>query len=155
MTTTASAAPAVGDLLRTWRQRRRRSQLDLAGAADVSTRHLSFIETGRSTPSRDMIQRLCDELDVPLRERNEVYLAAGFAPVHRRRPLAELGPVLEAVDAVLAGHEPNPAVAVDARWDMLGANRAMERFLADIPPPLAEPPVNMLRVTLHPDGLVA
>lgn len=153
MTTTASAAPTAGELLRTWRQRRRRSQLDLATAADVSTRHLSFVETGRSIPSRTMIQRLCDELDVPLRDRNDVYLAAGLAPVHRRRPLAELGPVLDAVDAVLLGHEPNPAVAVDSRWDMLGSNRAMDRFLADLPPMLAEPPLNMLRVTLHPDGL--
>ncbi|PRY01928.1 helix-turn-helix domain-containing protein [Allonocardiopsis opalescens] len=143
----------VGSLVRRWRERRRRSQLDVSIAAQVSTRHLSFIETGRATPSRAMIERLCDELDVPLRERNAFYLAAGLAPVHRERPLADLGAARAAVEAVLGGHEPNPAVAVNARWDLLAANRAMRRFLAGLPAALTGPPLNMLRATMHPDGL--
>ncbi|MBZ2196537.1 helix-turn-helix domain-containing protein [Occultella gossypii] len=152
MTTTADG---VGPLVRRWRERRHRSQLDVSIAADVSTRHLSFIETGRSTPSRDMIERLCDELDVPLRERNAFHLAAGLAPPHRARPLADLGAARVAIDAVLAGHGPNPAVAVDSRWDLLAANDAMWRFLTDIPAELAGPPLNMLRATMHPDGLAS
>ncbi|TDE93899.1 XRE family transcriptional regulator [Occultella glacieicola] len=152
MTMTTGGATGVGPLVRRWRERRRRSQLDVSIAADVSTRHLSCIETGRSRPSRDMIERLCDELDVPLRERNAFHLAAGLAPVHRERPLADLGAAREAIDAVLAGQNPNPAVAVDSRWDLLAANAAMRRFLADTPESLTGPPLNMLRVSLHPDG---
>lgn len=148
-----SAHEPVGVHLRRWRERRRRSQLDLSIAAEVSTRHLSYLETGRSSPSRDMIDRLCEELDVPLRERNDLYLAAGFAPAHPERPFADLGAVRGAVDAVLSGHEPHPAVAVDSRWDLLLANRAMSRFLQAIPDTLREPRLNMLRATLHPDGL--
>lgn len=143
----------AGALVRRWRTRRHRSQLDVAVSAGISTRHLSYVETGRSTPSRAMIERICDELDVPLRDRNEIYLAAGLAPAHPERPLTDLGPARAAVDAVLAGHEPNPAVAVNVRWDVLAANRAMQRFLADLPPALAGPPLNVLRATLHPEGL--
>ena len=143
----------AGRLLRQWRERRHRSQLDLSISAGISTRHLSYVETGRSTPSRAMIERLSDELDVPLRDRNAIYLAAGFAPVHRERALAELGPARAAVEAVLRGHEPNPSVAVNARWELLAANAAMERFLAAIPSELRAPPLNMMRVTLHPAGL--
>jgi transcriptional regulator with XRE-family HTH domain len=150
---TAIAAEPVGTLVKTWRERRRRSQLDVALAADVSARHLSFIETGRSNPSRDMIERLCDELDVPLRERNTFYLAAGFAPVHPERPFTDLGAAHDAIQAVLTGHEPNPAMAVNVRWELLAANDAAARFLAQVPPTLREPPVNVLRATLHPDGL--
>jgi transcriptional regulator with XRE-family HTH domain len=150
-----AATEDVGSIVRTWRERRHRSQLDVSIAAEVSARHLSFIETGRSLPSRDMIERLCEELDVPLRERNALYLAAGLAPAHRERPLVDLGAARTAVDAVLTGHEPNPAVAVNARWDLLAANRAMLGFLGDLPAELAGPPLNMLRVTLHPDGLAA
>src|SRR4051794_1185198 len=143
----------VGVLVRRWRQRRGRSQLDVSLAAELSARHLSFIETGRATPSRGMIERLCDELDVPLRDRNVLYLAAGFAPAHPERPLADLGAARGAVEAVLRGHEPNPAVAVNARWELLAANRAMTAFLRDVPPELTTRPLNVLRVTLHPDGL--
>jgi len=150
MTTTEEG---VGSMVRQWRERRRRSQLDVSIAANVSTRHLSYIETGRATPSRAMIERLCDELDVPLRERNALYLAAGLAPEHHERPLVDLGAARAAVESVLRGHEPNPAVAVNARWDLLAANRAMTRFLADVPAELTGPPLNMLRVTMHPDGL--
>lgn len=143
----------MGELVRRWRERRRRSQLDVSVAADVSTRHLSFIETGRATPSREMIERLCAELDVPLRERNALHLAAGFAPAYRERPLADLGVVRSAVDTVLAGHEPNPALAVNVRWELLAANRSMGLFLGGVADHLLEPPVNVLRATLHPDGL--
>lgn len=122
-------------------------------ATGVSARHLSFVETGRASPSRSMIERLCEELDVPLRERNALYLAAGFAPVHQERPLSELGAVQTAVDAVLDGHEPYPTVAVNVRWDVLATNRAMSRFLAAVPDTLRGPPLNMLRASLHPDGM--
>ncbi|MEV6949897.1 helix-turn-helix transcriptional regulator [Streptomyces sp. NPDC051172] len=150
MTTTTEP---VGVLLRRWRERRRRSQLDVSLAAELSTRHLSCIETGRANPSRDMIRRLCDELDVPLRERNAFYLAAGFAPVHAERAFADLGAARSAVEAVLTGHEPNPALAVNVRWELLAANRAMELFLGDVAEELTRPPFNVLKATLHPKGL--
>lgn len=143
----------VGTLVRRWRERRRRSQLDVAIAADLSTRHLSYIETGRSRPSRTMIERLCEELEVPLRERNTLHLAAGFAPPHAERPFDDLGQARAAVRAVLAGHEPNPALAINVRWELLDANRAMRAFLGELPAHLAGPPLNVLRATLHPDGL--
>lgn len=144
---------SVGVHVRRWRQRRCRSQLDVALAAGLSARHLSFIETGRATPSRGMIERLCDELDVPLRERNEFYLGAGFAPAHPERAFADLGAARAAIEAILAGHEPNPALAVNVRWELLAANQAAWRVFADIPPALAAPPINVLRATLHPEGL--
>ncbi len=143
----------VGVLIRRWRERRGRSQLDLSSSTDVSTRHLSFVETGRANPSRVMIERLCDELDVPLRERNALYLAAGFAPAHRESAFVDLGAAHAAVTAVLAGHQPNPALAVNVRWELLAANAAMEAFLGGVPEKLRTPPVNVLRATLHPDGL--
>ncbi|MFE5207379.1 helix-turn-helix domain-containing protein [Streptomyces sp. NPDC056600] len=152
MTTTIHSEP-VGVLLRRWRERRRRSQMDVSLAAELSTRHLSCLETGRANPSREMIRRLCDELDVPLRERNAFYLAAGFAPVHPERPLADLGAARTAVEAVLAGHAPNPALAVNARWELLAANPAARSFLGDITGEPARAPFNVLRATLHPDGL--
>ena len=144
---------SVGELVRRWRERRRRSQLDVSIAADLSARHLSFIETGRANPSRDMIERLCDELDVPLRERNGLYLAAGFAPAYAERPLADLGVARSAVDAILAGHEPNPAMAINVRWDLLAANHAMQAFLGGVDEKLFDQPVNVLRAMLHPDGM--
>lgn len=150
MTTTTEP---VGVLLRRRRERCRRSQLDVSLAAELSARHLSCIETGRANPSRDMIRRLCDELDVPLRERNAFYLAAGFAPVHPERAFADLGAARDAVEAILSGHEPNPALAVNVRWEMLAANRAMEMFLAGVPAGLTRPPFNVLKATLHPEGL--
>ena len=149
---TVTAEP-VGQLVRRWRERRHRSQLDVSIAADISARHLSFVETGRSMPSRGMIERLCDELDVPLRDRNALYLAAGYAPVHAERPLEDLGVARTAVEAVLAGHEPNPALAVNMRWDLLTANRAAQSLLGMIDGPHGDEPINVLRATLHPDGL--
>ncbi|MGW1801490.1 helix-turn-helix domain-containing protein [Streptomyces sp. NPDC001984] len=152
MTTTTEP---VGALIRRWRGRRRRSQLDVSLAAEMSARHLSCIETGRANPSRDMIRRLCDELDVPLRERNAFYLAAGFAPVHPERAFADLGAARAAVEAVLTGHEPNPALAVNVRWELLAANRAMGVFLGDADVSLGSAPFNVLRATLHPDGMAS
>jgi transcriptional regulator with XRE-family HTH domain len=145
----------VGDLLREWRQRRRLSQLELACEAEISTRHLSFVETGRAAPSREMVMNLAERLEVPLRDRNTLLLAAGFAPVYRERPLAD--PVLhaarEAIDLILSGQEPYPALAIDRHWTMVASNRAVPPMLTGISASLLEPPVNVLRLSLHPDGL--
>ena len=150
-----AARPAVGALLRDWRQRRRMTQMDLALEADVSARHLSFIETGRSTPSADMVKHLAEQLDVPLRERNELLLAAGYAPAYGQRDLdePEMGPVREALDRVLKGHEPFPAVVVDRHWGMVAGNSAIPLLTAGVAEHLLEPPVNVLRLTLHPEGM--
>jgi transcriptional regulator with XRE-family HTH domain len=149
------APTAVGGMLRDWRLRRRLSQLDLSCEADISTRHLSFVETGRSQPSRDMLLHLADLLQVPLRERNALLLAAGFAPVFSQRPLDDprLAAAREAVQLVLGGHEPYPALAVDRHWNLLLANRAAQRLLRGIPDALLQPPTNVLRLSLHPQGL--
>jgi transcriptional regulator with XRE-family HTH domain len=150
-----AARPAVGALLRDWRQRRRMTQMDLALEADVSARHLSFIETGRSTPSAEMVKHLAEQLDVPLRERNELLLAAGYAPAYGQRDLdePEMGPVREALDRVLKGHEPFPAVVVDRHWGMVAGNSAIPLLTAGVAVHLLEPPVNVLRLTLHPEGM--
>lgn len=145
----------VGAHLRDWRRRRRLSQLDLALEAEISARHLSFLETGRSQPSRDMVLRLAERLDVPLRERNELLVAAGFAPIFPERTLAD--PQLEsarrAVDLVLKGHEPYPALAIDRHWTLVTANAAVPPLLEGIDAGLLAPPVNVLRLSLHPGGL--
>lgn len=146
----------VGDLLRQWRQRRRMSQLDLACEAEISTRHLSFLETGRSQPSRDMLLRLAEWLDVPLRERNAMLLAAGYAPLFPERPLADpsMQAARDAIERVLAGHEPYPALAVDRHWTLVIANASVPRLLASVTDAaLLQPPVNVLRLSLHPGGL--
>lgn len=147
--------PPIGNLLRDWRQRRRMSQLDLALEADISTRHLSFVETGRSRPSRDMVIHLAERLDVPLRERNAMLLAAGYAPVYPERPLDDpaLSAAREAVELVLAGHEPYPALAVDRHWTLVAANAAVAPLMAGAAPELVAPPVNVMRLSLHPDGV--
>jgi transcriptional regulator with XRE-family HTH domain len=146
---------AIGDHLRNWRQRRRMSQLDLACEADISTRHLSFLETGRARPSRDMVLHLAERLDVPLRQRNVLLIAAGYAPVFAERALDHpaLAPARAAVDQVLAGHEPYPALAVDRHWQLVAANPAAQRLMAGVAPHLLQPPVNVMRVALHPEGL--
>lgn len=153
--TLALAQPTIGDLLRTWRQRRRFSQLALACEAEISQRHLSFIESGRAMPSRDMVLRLCDYLDIPLRDRNALLLAAGFAPNFAERKFDDpsLSAVRAAVEAVLTGHEPYPALALDLRWNLLTANRAALAIMADLPPDLLVPPINVVRLSLHPRGL--
>ncbi|HYD43975.1 MAG TPA: helix-turn-helix transcriptional regulator [Phenylobacterium sp.] len=145
----------VGDHLREWRRRRRLSQLDLALDAEISTRHLSFIETGRSQPSRDMVLRLADQLEIPQRERNVLLVSAGFAPVFPERPLDHPGMAAarQAVELVLAAHEPWPALAVDRHWNLVAANRAVGALLAAEDQSLLAPPVNILRLSLHPQGL--
>jgi transcriptional regulator with XRE-family HTH domain len=142
-------------LLRGWRQQRRRSQLDLAIEAEVSARHISFLETGRALPSRAMLLRLAEQLEVPLRERNRLLTAAGYAPVYSARTLDEpsMRAARGAVEQVLRGHEPFPALAVDRRWTLVSANRALGPLLDGVAPELLAPPVNVLRVSLHPDGL--
>jgi transcriptional regulator with XRE-family HTH domain len=150
-----SRAP-VGELLRQWRQRRRMSQLDLACEAEISTRHLSFLETGRSQPSREMLLRLAEWLDVPLRERNAMLLAAGYAPVFSERPLADpsMQAARDAVERILAGHEPYPALAVDRHWTLVMANAVVPHILEGVEEAaLVQPPVNVLRLSLHPRGL--
>jgi transcriptional regulator with XRE-family HTH domain len=150
-----STSPPIGNLLREWRQRRRMSQLACAVEAEISTKHLSFLETGRSRPSRDMVLKLAELLDVPLRERNTLLVAAGFAPMFKERPLADpaLAAARGAVDQVLKGHEPYPALAVDRHWTMLAANAAVPPLLAGVAAELLAPPVNVLRLSLHPAGL--
>ena len=148
--------PAVGVLLRDWRQRRRMSQLHLACEAEISQKHLSFVESGRAAPSRDMVLRLAERLDVPLREQNQLLVAAGYAPIFPERPLHDpaLRAAREAIDLVLAGHEPHPALAVDRHWRMVAANRCVLPLVGAIADPaLLAPPVNVLRLSLHPDGL--
>jgi transcriptional regulator with XRE-family HTH domain len=148
----------VGRALREWRNRRRMSQLELALETGISTRHLSFVETGRSQPGRELLLCILRELDVPYREQNRLLLGAGYAPAYPETSLegAELAPVREALDLTLRGHEPNPAVAVDRHWNLIQANRPMELLTSHyegIDPALLEPPVNILRVGLHPNGL--
>jgi len=147
--------PPIGTLLRDWRLRRRLSQLELAGEADVSTRHLSYLETGRSEPSREMVLRLADRLDVPLRERNRWLAAAGFAPMFAERLFDDpaLAAGRAAVERVLKAHEPWPALAVDGHWAMVAHNAVVPKLLAGCAAELLQPPVNVLRLSLHPDGL--
>ena len=144
----------IGPLLRDWRQRRRLSQLDLALEAGVSARHLSFVETGRSRPSAEMVLHLAEQLDVPLRDRNALLLAAGFAPAYAERPLdaPEMAPVREAIQLVLDGHDPYPAVVVDRRWDVVASNRGLAALMTGVATWLLEPPVNVMRLSLHPEG---
>lgn len=144
-----------GELLRTWRTRRRFSQLALASEVEMSQRHLSFLESGRSRPSRDMVQRLAAHLDLPLAGRNDFLRAAGYAPAHLERPLSapELQAALDIVRQILTATEPNPALAVDGHWTLLAANGAIAPLLAGVAPALLEPPVNVLRLSLHPEGL--
>jgi transcriptional regulator with XRE-family HTH domain len=145
----------VGELLRQWRERRRLSQLALALEAEISTRHLSFLETGRSQPSREMILRLAEPLDVPLRERNQLLVAAGYAPVYPETALEAppMAAVRAAVRQVLTAHEPYPAVVVDRAWTLVDANASAVLLTADVAPALLAPPANVLRASLHPHGL--
>ncbi|WP_433224053.1 helix-turn-helix domain-containing protein [Microtetraspora malaysiensis] len=147
----------VGELLREWRHRRHLSQLDLAIQAGVSSRHVSFVETGRTIPSRPMVLHLAEQLQVPLRERNRLLVAAGHAPVFQKRPLdaPDLAAAREALQQIVRGHEPNPALVVDNCWNLIFANSAAEVFLDGVAPELLEPPVNMMRLGLHPDGFAS
>jgi transcriptional regulator with XRE-family HTH domain len=156
-TMTARNAPArpVGAMLREWRERRRLSQLDLSIQADISTRHLSFVETGRSKPTPEMILRLTEQLEVPLRERNSLLLAGGYAPAYPEHGFDEpqLTAVRAALRQVLAGHEPFPAVVVNRWWELVDANRSLGLFTTGVAAFLLEPPVNVLRLSLHPEGV--
>ncbi len=145
----------VGEHLRAWRTRRRMSQMDLALEADISTRHLSFVETGRAQPSREMLLHLAEQLDIPLRERNVVLVAAGFAPMFPERRLDDphLAAARRAVDVILKAHEPYPALVVDLRWNLVAANAAIEPLLAGVAPELLAGQPNVMRLSLHPDGL--
>src|SRR5262245_35479702 len=148
-------APSAGALLREWRQRRNLSQFELSLRSAISARHLSFIETGRAQPSREMVLHLAERLDVPLRERNRLLVAAGFAPVFGERSLdeSEMAPVREALERFLAAHEPYPAVVVDRHWNVVGFNRGVAYVNSRVAPELRTPPANALRIALHPDGL--
>ncbi len=147
----------VGALLRRWRNLRQLSQLDLALDAGISARHLSFVETGRSRPSAEMVLRLAEQLEVPLRERNRMLLAAGHAPTFPELSIDEppMAPVREALEVILEGHEPNPAVVVDRHWNLVAANRTMAVLAEGVDESLLEPPVNVMRLGLHPGGLAA
>jgi transcriptional regulator with XRE-family HTH domain len=155
VTAVISEPPPVGRLLRDWRERRRLTQLDLALRAEVSARHLSFVETGRSRPTSEMILRLARHLDVPLRERNVLLLSGGYAPEYPVNGLADppMAAVNDAIEHVLRAHEPFPAVVIDARWDMVAANDAVPLLIEGSAAALLEPPVNVLRLSLHPDGM--
>jgi transcriptional regulator with XRE-family HTH domain len=155
---TSAALPAragVGDLVREWRQRRRLSQLELAGEAEISTRHLSFVENGRSAPSRGMLLRLAERLDMPLRARNAMLHAAGFAALYSERALdaPEMSVARRTVDAVLNAHAPFPALAIDRHWTLVAGNAAVAPLLAGVAAALLQGPVNVLRLSLHPQGL--
>ncbi|HEY0183630.1 MAG TPA: helix-turn-helix transcriptional regulator [Rhodopila sp.] len=153
----SAVGQSLGGLLREWRRRRRMSQLDLACDADISTKHLSFLETGRSRPSRQMLLHLAACLEIPLRDRNIMLSAAGFAPVFQERAFNEpaLALIRRNVETVLAAHDPNPALAVDRHWTMLAANRAVAHLVAGAEPTLLRPPVNVLRLSMHPAGLAS
>jgi transcriptional regulator with XRE-family HTH domain len=150
----STAPQAVGELLRGWREHRRLTQLELALQAEVSTRHLSFVETGRAAPSRDMLLHLADELEVPLRERNQLLLAGGYAPVYPQASLdaPAMQSVREAIRQVLAAHEPNPALVIDRHWNMVDANSGAMLLVEGVAPELLGPPLNVMRVSLHPRG---
>lgn len=157
-TDSAAATPAgqgVGPLLRAWRERRRVSQLELALRADSSARHISFVETGRSRPSEEMVLRLAEHLDVPVRERNSLLLAAGYAPRYPETPLDDpaLGALREGLERLIQGYEPYPALVVDATYTVVAANRGITMLLDGVPESLLQPPLNAMRLTLHPEGI--
>lgn len=147
----------VGEHLREWRQRRHLSQLDLAVEAEISARHLSFVETGRAAPSREMVLKLAERLSIPLRERNVLLIAAGFAPAFPQRSLEDpaLKSARQAIELVLRAHEPNPALAYDRHWNLVTANRMVAPLLEGIPERLLGQPVNILRLAFHPEGLAS
>lgn len=154
---TRNGSRPVGELLREWRERRRLSQMELALQAEISTRHLSFVETSRSKPSREMVLHLAEQLELPLREQNQLLLAAGYAPAYGERDFdsPELAVVREAARQVLRAHEPNPAIAVDRLWNLVDANSGAMRLMAGVDPALLAPPANVLRAALHPKGLAS
>lgn len=157
MTAEGQSPPSAGALLRLWRKRRRLSQLELSNRAQISSRHLSFVESGRSTPSRQLLVHLTKTLEIPLRERNRLLLAAGYAPIYGATPWSssQLSAVREAVQLVLTGLEPYPALAVDRCWNLVEANRSVGLMINDAAAELLSPPVNVLRLSMHPAGLAS
>lgn len=155
LTQSPSPPAGVGTVLREWRSRRRMSQFDLALDAEISARHLSFVESGRSSPSRDLLLRLAERLSMPLRAQNRLLLSAGYAPVHPEAAFdaPELTEIRQTVETILTGHMPFPAIAVDARWTLLQANAAATALFGGIDPIVLAPPLNVLRLSLHPQGL--
>ncbi len=155
VTTMQLPGKPVGTLLRSWRERRRLSQLDLAIRAEISTRHLSFVETGRAQPSSRLILHLSEHLDVPLRDRNTLLLAGGFAPAYPQHRLTDtpMAAISDAINQILTAHEPYPAVVIDQSWELVAGNDAVGLLTADAAAHLLEPPVNVLRLSLHPDGM--
>jgi transcriptional regulator with XRE-family HTH domain len=151
----APVGSTAGTLLREWRQRRRMSQLELATEAGISARHLSFVETGRARPSREMVLHLAEELDIPLRDRNPLLIAFGYAPTYQTTDLdaPEMQTVRAAIDKLLDGHEPYPAVLIDRRWELVAHNNAASVLVDGVAPELLEPPINVLRAMMHPKGL--
>lgn len=145
----------AGNLLKVWRERRRKSQLDLSLDAEISTRHLSFVETGRAKPSREMILLLAENLDIPLRERNKILVAANYAPIFSEKSYEDVSfaQARESIELILKGHEPYPALAVDRYWNMKAANRIVSLLLRGVSSKLLTPPVNVLRLSLHQEGL--
>jgi len=145
----------IGPVLREWRRRRRLSQLDLAMSADISARHMSFIETGRSRPSREVILKLAEGLQLNLRNRNALLMAGGFAPTYAERRLEDpaLSPARAIVQRILDAHMPFPALAVDRHWNLIASNSSVKTLIASVAPHLIEPPVNVLRLSIHPQGL--
>lgn len=150
-----SQVALFGDLLRDWRRRRRLSQLDLACDAEISTKYLSALETGQVTPSREMVLLLADRMNIAIRERNALLAAAGFVPLYMERRLtdAAMTGARQGIDAILTGQEPNPALALDQRWMLLASNQALDHLIAGVDPLLLRPPINFLRLMLHPAGL--
>ncbi len=155
--TTVVAARGAGALVRDWRQRRRRSQMDLALETGVSTRHLSFVETGRARPSPELLLALADQLEIPLRDRNALLLAAGYAPRYAETGLDDpaMAAARTALQRMLHLHDPYPGLVIGQNWDVMQANAAARRLAAAVPPALAGPPLNVFRACLHPDGLAA
>ncbi len=153
--TATAPAGGIGPLLRVWRGRRRMSQLDLASVAEVSTRHLSYVETGRSSPSRELVLHLARHLDVPLREQNDLLLAAGHAPAHSQLDLTDsaMAPILATLETMLAASEPHPTLVMDRHWNLVLANESAVAFVAGVADHLLGPPLNVVRLTVHPDGL--
>jgi transcriptional regulator with XRE-family HTH domain len=148
---------SFGSLLRKWRDRRALSQLALAVEAEISQRHLSFIVSVRSQPSREMVLHLAEQLRIPIRERNLLLASAGYAPIFQERGFDDAGfaAARHAVEAILRGHEPHPALAVDRDWTLLASNRAVDVLLTDVEPEMLKPPLNVLRLSLHPSGLAS
>ncbi|MGW3654845.1 helix-turn-helix domain-containing protein [Streptomyces sp. NPDC005151] len=153
--TTVALDTGVGPLLRSWRERRRLSQLELALRADSSARHISFIETGRSRPSEEMVLRLAEHLDVPVRERNALLVVAGYAPRYAETALDDpaMGALREGMEQLLQGYDPYPALVVDGTYNVVAANRGIAMLLEGVAEHLLAPPLNAMRLTLHPEGL--